>query len=200
MSRKLNKWTFRSCLLHGCTILFKIKNSKTLQITLFVCLKAWSCLRQVSITVFSLYFLLSRRTICDAGGAGAAWRCVWRKHALRSHRLSDRSQYLQWKVPNRARVGYHHLSERILVSRQCSLQQYSTPFFSLSELQNPIHYQNFTQTLEKAQDKAAHQSNPHVRSQLDKQTPTSFTDSCLSLVQPLESGRIQCLAANLQSI
>ena len=72
--------------------------------------------------------------------------------------------------------------------------------FTQSELQNPIHYQNFTQTIEKAQDKAATQSNPHVRLQLDKQTPTSFTDSCLSLVQPLESGRTNGLAAHPQSI
>lgn len=68
---------------------------------------------------------------------------------------------------------------------------------SQPELQNPIHYQNFTQTLEKAQDKAANQPNPHVRSQLDKLTPTSFTDSCLSLVQPLESSRFVLLLAHL---
>lgn len=50
------------------------------------------------------------------------------------------------------------------------------------ELQNPIHYQNFSSSqISTKQDKATHLPQQSKTSQI-----TSFTDSCLSMIQPLD--------------
>ena len=50
------------------------------------------------------------------------------------------------------------------------------------ELQNPIHYQNFSSSqIATKQDKATHLPQQSKTSQI-----TSFTDSCLSMIQPLD--------------
>ena len=55
------------------------------------------------------------------------------------------------------------------------------------ELLNPFDYQNYTQpqSILPSQDKGALMA---VASAKESSTPTTFTDSCLSMIQPLEKG------------
>ena len=68
-------------------------------------------------------------------------------------------------------------------STRCGSRHF--PFPSILELMNPSDYQNYTQPQSAF---ISHSATPSQRGAKDDSAVTSFTDSCLSMIQPLEKG------------
>lgn len=68
-------------------------------------------------------------------------------------------------------------------STRCGSRHFLFP--SILELMNPSDYQNYTQPQSAF---ISHSATPSQRGAKDDSAVTSFTDSCLSMIQPLEKG------------